>query len=321
MKIIEWNSQGAFRKKNEKILSLNPDILIVPECENEEKLKFGKLTPIPNDFFWYGDSPNKGIGIFSYSDYKFELLKEFNPKFRYIIPLKVMGKNTSFVLFAIWAMDNKENQEARYIGQIWLAINYYSDFLLNEKTILIGDFNSNKIWDYKDRIGNHTDVVNKLKEKRIFSLYHEKMKLEHGNEKHPTFYMYRKKQNPYHIDYCFASNKVLNNNFDFSVGNVDEWIELSDHLPIIVEIEVNVKSNVIVNSLEKGLKNKFEKLLPITKEKFKNLITAILFQAKNSDIENEFLKNEKKRIEIVEDVEKLINIDELLRQMNNKNVG
>ena len=100
MKIIEWNSQGAFRKKNEKILSLNPDILIVSECESEEKLKFGKLTPKPNDFFWYGDSQNKGIGVFSYSDYKFELLKEFNPKYRYVIPLKVTRKNTSFILFA-----------------------------------------------------------------------------------------------------------------------------------------------------------------------------------------------------------------------------
>ncbi len=40
MKVIEWNSQVAFRKKNEKILSLNLDILIISECKNEEKLKF-----------------------------------------------------------------------------------------------------------------------------------------------------------------------------------------------------------------------------------------------------------------------------------------
>jgi exonuclease III len=70
MRIIEWNCQGAFRKKNNKILALQPDILIIPECENEAKLEFGKLTPKPTDFFWYGDSGHKGIGIFSYSDYK-----------------------------------------------------------------------------------------------------------------------------------------------------------------------------------------------------------------------------------------------------------
>lgn len=320
MKIIEWNSQGAFRKKNEKILSLNPDILIISECENEEKLKFGKLTPEPNDFFWYGDNPNKGIGIFSYSDYKFELLKEFNPKFRYIIPIKVTGKNTSFVLFAIWAMDNKENREARYIGQIWLAINYYSDLLLNDNTILIGDFNSNKIWDYKDRIGNHTDVVNKLKEKRIISLYHEKMELEHGNEKHPTFYMYRKVEKPYHIDYCFASEEIINSGFDLSIGKVNDWIELSDHTPITVKIN-EIKQKEIINSLAKGLKSKFERMLPITKEKFGKLIDEIINQAKLSDKNNSLQKDQIERIKIIEDAGKIMKINKLIGQINNKNVG
>ena len=107
MRLIEWNCQGAFSKKNERILSLRPDILIVPECESAEKLKFGKLTPEPNSFVWRGDSPNKGLGVFSYSNYKLELLDCFNPKFRYILPIKVSDGETEFILFAIWAMDNK----------------------------------------------------------------------------------------------------------------------------------------------------------------------------------------------------------------------
>ena len=135
MKIIEWNCQGGFRGKYAKILALNTDILIVPECENEAKLKFGKLTPAPFDFFWYGENENKGIGIFSYSNYKSELLKEFNPKFRYIIPLKVTSINDSFILFAIWTMNDKENPKACYIGQVWLALQYYSR-LLNQNSIL-----------------------------------------------------------------------------------------------------------------------------------------------------------------------------------------
>jgi len=320
MRIIEWNCQGAFRKKNNKILSLKPDILIVTECENKDKLKFGKLTPIPNDFFWYGDNPNKGIGVFSYSDYKFELLKEFNPKYRYVIPLKVTGKNTSFVLFAIWAMDNKENKDARYIGQIWHAINYYSDLLLNENTILVGDFNSNKIWDKKDRVGNHTDVVNKLKEKRIYSLYHKKTGFEHGKENHPTFYMYRKTEKPYHIDYCFASEKIINNGFDLSVGEASEWIELSDHTPIIIEIN-RVNNLEIVNSLEKGLRNKFENLENQTKDKFGNLIDVILKQAKLTDTVDDKKNEQIEKISIIEDVERILMIDKLIGQMNNKNVG
>jgi len=107
MRIIEWNCQGAFRFKNKYILELNPDILIIPECEHENKLQFGHLTQTPNDFIWHGNTGKKGIGIFSYSNFKFRLLKEFNPSFRYVIPLEVNDGKNSFLLFAIWAMDNK----------------------------------------------------------------------------------------------------------------------------------------------------------------------------------------------------------------------
>jgi exodeoxyribonuclease III len=235
MRIIEWNCQGAFRLKNEKILSFKPDILIIPECENEDKLKFGKLTPKPNEFIWFGDSTNKGIGIFSYSDYSFEFLKSFNPEFKHVIPLKATRLGESFFLFAIWAMNNKENPDARYIEQVWLAINYYKE-LLNGDTILIGDFNSNQIWDYKERVGNHSDVVGFLKERNIYSLYHLQNSVNHGEEKDSTFFMYRKKDRPYHVDYCFVSKQILNNGYNLILGPVDEWIDLSDHLPMVIEI-------------------------------------------------------------------------------------
>lgn len=234
MKIISWNCQGAFRKKNEKILALQPDILIIPECESEDKLEFGKLTPEPTDFFWFSDGGNKGIGIFSYSDYKFALLKEFNPKFRYIIPLQVRNKEGSFLLFAVWAMNDKENPKARYIAQVWLALQHYSR-LLNQSLIFIGDFNSNQIWDKNARLGNHTDVVEIFKRHNIFSMYHEKNKVAHGQEKEPTFYLYRNIEKPYHLDYCFASADFYDAGFDIQLGSPNEWLEYSDHVPIIIK--------------------------------------------------------------------------------------
>src|SRR3989339_733749 len=127
MRLITWNCQGAFRKKADHILKLQPDILVVQECEHPDKLNFGKSIHKPQDFYWYGDNQNKGLGIFSYSDYKFELLADFNPDFRYVLPFRVTDNNQTFTLFAIWAMANKENYEARYIGQVWLAINHYQD--------------------------------------------------------------------------------------------------------------------------------------------------------------------------------------------------
>ena len=236
MRLITWNCQGAFRKKADFILTLQPDILVVQECEHPDKLKFNTTTKKPNDVFWYGDNENKGLGIFSYSDYKFELLADFNPKFRYVLPFRVTGNGQTFTLFAIWAMDNKENYEARYIGQVWLAINYYKE-LLGNSTILIGDFNSNKIWDYKERVGTHSDVVNNLAGKDIHSIYHKYFDIEQGLEKHPTFFLHKKEFKPYHIDYCFVSTDLLDKVKAIDIGTYENWTTHSDHSPLNIKFE------------------------------------------------------------------------------------
>jgi len=209
----------------------------VQECEHPYKLLFTSATQRPNDFHWHGDSNHKGIGIFSYNDFKFELFDIFNPEFRYILPFRVTGQGQSFTFFAIWAMNNKENCEARYIGQIWLATNYYIE-LLSNSTILIGDFNSNKIWDYKDRVGNHTDVVNKLGEKNIFSAYHKYFKQEQGKENRPTFFLHHNKNKPYHIDYCFVSSDIIDKIENVEVGSYDQWTTHSDHSPLTMTFKI-----------------------------------------------------------------------------------
>ncbi len=236
MKIITWNCQGAFRKKVEAILALRPDILIIQECEHPDKLDFSKSLVKPQDTYWYSDGGKKGIATFSFCDYKIKLSPEFNPQFRYIIPLELTSDSDSFTLFAVWAMNNKENRIARYIGQVWFAINYYID-LLDKPSIIIGDFNSNKIWDYKDRVGSHSDVVNKLQEKGIRSVYHQLLDIEQGKEIHPTFYMFRKKEKPYHIDYCFTSHDLIKKIKSIEIGKYENWISISDHMPLTIELE------------------------------------------------------------------------------------
>jgi exodeoxyribonuclease-3 len=237
MKLITWNCQGAFRKKAETILLQRPDILVIQECEHPDKLKFSLTTQSTNDIYWYSDGGKKGIGIFSYSDYKFELLPEFNPMFRYILPLRVTSNKKIFTLLAVWAMNNKENREARYIGQVWLAINYYKN-LLGTSTILIGDFNSNKIWDYKDRVGTHSDVVNNLAKKNIHSVYHKHFDIEHGKENQPTFFLQRNKDKPYHIDYCFTSEDLFDKITNIEIGTYENWITHSDHTPMIINFDL-----------------------------------------------------------------------------------
>jgi len=233
MKIITWNCNMAFRKKADFILAHKPDILIVPECEHPDKLKFNNDTPKPNDILWFGMNQNKGLGIFSYSKFKFNLLKSHNPDLRIIIPISVTDGKYDFTLYAIWA-NNPDDPDGQYIEQVWKAIQHYDDHLTNKKTILIGDFNSNTIWDRKHKESNHSNVVKFLENKGIFSSYHLFHKQVQGQEMHPTLYMYRHQDKPYHIDYCFVSKDIARKIKSVEIGDFNFWSKHSDHVPVIV---------------------------------------------------------------------------------------
>lgn len=227
----------AFRKKAAFILAHQPDILVVPECENPERLKFTEQRLVPKDMMWYGNNPNKGLGVFSYSDYKLCLLDCHNPNFKNILPIAVTGGKVDFILFAIWA-NNPEDKDGHYVTQIWKAIKYYEQLLDENKTILIGDFNSNTIWDKPRREGNHSTVVERLKSKQILSAYHTFHNQVQGKEEHPTWFMYRHQNKPYHLDYCFASKYFMENLKNVTIGCYDDWSAHSDHKPLIVEFDI-----------------------------------------------------------------------------------
>lgn len=311
MRIIEWNCQGAFRLKNKEIFDLRPDILIIPECERGEKLEFGKLTPIPNDFLWYGDKGKKGIAIFSFSDYKIRVLKEFNTEFRYIVPLEVTNDKNSVLLFAIWAMDNKQNPLARYIGQVWNAINYYQTTLTNN-SILIGDFNSNQIWDEKERVGNHTDVVNFLNNFKIESLYHKQHNEPHGQESLKTFFMYRNVEKPYHIDYVFASHEIIKNGYNLTLGNPKEWIDKSDHIPLILDIKDLNSITKIKDTFIDFTKSHLNNIDQQTKTKFESEINQIIELAEKFDLTE---PTDKEKTTLIEKIETLKKIDRLTKRL------
>jgi exonuclease III len=237
MKIIAWNCNMAFRKKAGFIVDKQPDIVVVSECEHPDKLKFNNGIPLPTHSFWYGSNSNKGLGVFSYSNYKFKLLPIHNPELKNILPLAVTGGKVDFILFAIWA-NNPQDKDGAYVTQIWKAIHYYEKLLTKPKIILTGDFNSNTYFDKPKREGNHSAVVVKLEAKNITSAYHQFYKQAQGKEKHPTWFLYRHKNKPYHLDYCFASDYFIKRLKNVEVGLHKDWAHLSDHVPVTVTFEV-----------------------------------------------------------------------------------
>lgn len=227
----------AFRKKAEHILQFSPDILIVPECEHINKIKFSENFRQPTDMLWFGKNPHKGLAVFSFCNFKFRVPDIHNENFRMIVPIEVTGGKFDFNLFAIWA-NNPVDPDGQYITQIWKAVNHYDSYLTEKPAILIGDFNSNTIWDKPKREGNHSTVVKRLEDKGIHSVYHKYFGQAQGKERHPTLYMYRHKDKPYHIDYCFVSADFMETLQAVEIGSFKKWTKYSDHSPLTVKFDL-----------------------------------------------------------------------------------
>ncbi len=249
MKIVTWNCNGALRNKINEIDSLKADILIIQECEDPEQSSIDYRN-WAGHYLWIGKSKNKGVGVFAKKghelkkldwsgSYKIEGLEFSHPSLTWktedlelFLPCKI---NDEINLLAVWTKA-ANSPSFGYMGQFWKFIQIHRTDLSQKKTIILGDFNSNSIWDEPDRWWSHSDVVRELKSSGLESLYHYQFDELQSKETTPTFYMHRKTKKPYHIDYTFLSADLLTSS-KMEVGSL-EWLKVSDHVPLINHIEV-----------------------------------------------------------------------------------
>ena len=234
MKIVSWNCNGALRNKYEALIKLEADIYIVQECEDPTKTKDEAYKKWASNHLWIGDTKNKGLGVFCKKEIDLKPLDWSNAyrdhTVKYFLPCLIDG---DFQLLGVWTHKNN-SPNFGYMGQFWKYLQINKDKL--EKILIAGDFNSNKIWDEWDRWWNHSDVVKELEDLRIRSLYHKHFNEPQGVESQPTFYLHRKIERPYHIDYMFASDDFYSLK-NLAVGDVKQWLEISDHLPFIAHFQ------------------------------------------------------------------------------------
>ena len=232
MKIVTWNCNGAFRKKFEHLSHINADIYVIQECEDPEKCKDQSYKNWASNFLWIGNNKNSGLGVYAKEGFLLKKLDWESAGLQSFIPFTI---NNEFIVLAVWTKQ-ANSPTFQYIGQMWKYLQAHQSKLSSSKSIICGDFNSNTCWDKGDRWWNHTDVVNDLIKIDIHSIYHSLNKLEQGKEVRPTFYLHRKLEKSYHIDYAFASSSLLPS-ANLEIGKFNEWISFSDHMPVIFEVD------------------------------------------------------------------------------------
>ena len=244
MKIFNWNCNGGLRNKLDCIKKVDADLFVIQECEDPQRSS-KSYQKWAGDYLWFGKDKNKGIGIFPKKEnsvlplnwqgtFQINGLSTGNPSTKWstsdlelFYPFSI---NNTYKVLGVWTKKNN-SESFGYMGQFWKYLQIHRSELSAEKTLIIGDFNSNAIWDQKGRWWNHTDVVKELEIIGLKSLYHYSFGIQHGCEKEPTFYMRRDPNRPYHIDYVFMKSKMLENS-SIEIGNSEKWLDYSDHMPL-----------------------------------------------------------------------------------------
>lgn len=223
MRIVTWNCNGKFREKHRAIKKLAADVYVIQECEDPKMTGVVDYQEFAQNHIWVGHN-NRGLGIFATKEVslKNNLWNPFG--LEWFISCTV---NNEITLVGVWACGN-------YIADIYVYLQIYKNRLgISTNNLICGDFNSNTCWDNKRRIRTHSAVVKELEEIGLTSAYHDYFQEIQGKETKPTFYMYRHEDKPYHIDYMFHNMLKISS---FSVGSFKDWITLSDHMPIILDV-------------------------------------------------------------------------------------
>ncbi|WP_346661756.1 endonuclease/exonuclease/phosphatase family protein [uncultured Methanobrevibacter sp.] len=247
MKIVSWNCASKFREKYASIIEEDADIYVICECEDPAQAKLKEYVEFAGEnYFWTGDLHWKGLGIFAKDNIKLEPIEGLNKEFKNFIALRV---NDSFNLLGVWAMPP-------YVEMIHDYFDANTD-LFDESLVICGDFNSNAVFNpkhkVKDRNGkakNHSNLDIKLNNKGLFSIYHKLSGEVNGNETKFTFYQSKHLNVPFYLDYFYANEEIIkktelinfwnkpNDDFPnkFEILDFSKWACLSDHLPIVFEI-------------------------------------------------------------------------------------
>ncbi len=216
----------SFGRKRELILALEPDILILQEVSQQD------VEATPADFkHWVGTNPHKGLAIIAFGKHDYRISDLYTDELPWFIPLEITDLNIH--ILGVWA--HVKNPQLRHIRVVHAAIEHYRDFIAAAPTIITGDFNSNTIWDKLHAERSHSPMVAKLATIGLKSLYHEVHNEDQGKELTPTLYMYRHQDKGYHIDYMFMPNELIVG-ATMQVGAPDEWLAVSDHMPLIVNV-------------------------------------------------------------------------------------
>lgn len=235
MRIVVWNVNKAFDRKIDALLGLEPDVAILPESS---KTPYWENQGSIGSWHWIGREPKSGLGVLIGEDLKCDL-----PLTRLASPIEWFGglrigrqQQPVVTVIAAWSCYTGTPKKEEP-GPTLKALPDLVSSLEGQQAIFAGDFNNSALWDKPGRADNFGNLVEQLESDSLKSAYHHFFSEHFGSENRPTFFSQRNRKKSYHLDYCFLSRSLIDRVEKVEVGAYEDWISLSDHMPLIVDLK------------------------------------------------------------------------------------
>lgn len=215
----------AFRNKSDAILKHNPDLLILQECSKADIENSTALFK-----HWVGNNKHKGLGVLGFSDHNFRVADNYNDSIHWAIPIE----SDAVDVLAMWA---HKDPSQTYVEGMLNALDHYDSLIRKENALFIGDMNNNVNWDHKTKPEwQWATYIEELRFRDKHSVWHTTKGEKHGQESMSTLFWYRQPERGYHIDYVFASEKLIAD-AKLEIGAHEDWLMHSDHVPLLLDIK------------------------------------------------------------------------------------
>jgi len=227
----------ALRHKFAALLALRPDVAIVQECARPDD----GWRPPCRDADWIGFNAQKGLGVFTFGDLALRRHESYSDRFSLYLPVEIRGA-CHFNLLGVWVADARKIPPGANNDPA-AALRFYRPFLTATPTVVAGDFNRlPQQMSARSKASPAASVVELLADAGLVNADIAMSDATGQEALRRTHFHQRHFARGFVVDYIFISAAERTRLTAFEVGDPHDWLRWSDHVPLVIELDLTGES-------------------------------------------------------------------------------